>query len=217
MQDKLTNLNTRRAIRLFVDSRTGTSDLFVNGVLIAHIGQDAGERLKPEEYTIHFQPYPMNTGPCVLSNLWVGPWAGDLPRAGSPADATTALNNGDAAPGLPKGMHDGKLAMEGDLGAFDIPLEKVQEVDFGGAMLPEQAAGRLRLADGTAVNVGEFHWDGLTLRAHSATLGDLRLPAGTVEDLIYDPSPVHPPMYPDPKTVAQKYHTNQNAAPIIRP
>jgi hypothetical protein len=189
--EKLPDVDTRRAVRLFVDTKAGTTDLFVNGVLIARTGQQTGERLAPGKYTVHFQPYPNQGGPCVLSNLWVGPWTGELPRGGAVAGATTALSNGDAAPGTPKGMHDGKLAMEGDIGAFEIPVEKVQEVDFGGNMSPEQAPTRLRFGDGTVVNVDRFAWDGQVLSAHSPTLGDLRLPSGVINEIIFNPPTPH--------------------------
>ena len=203
LQEKLPDLETRRAIRLFVDTKAGTGDLFVNGVLVARTGQQAGERLTPGKYMVHFQPYPNQGGPCVLSNLWIGPWTGELPHGDAATEGTTALSNGDAAPGTPKAIQDGKLAMEGEVGAFEIPVEKVQEVDFGGKMSSEPTPTRLRFADGTVVNVDQFQWDGQGLTAHSPTLGDLRLPAGVIHEIIFNPPAPHTFTLPEPPKTAR--------------
>jgi hypothetical protein len=136
---------------------------------------------------VQFQPGADGGLPTVFSNLWIGPWSGELPRAGGVADATTALTNGDVAPGVPQAMHEGKFSLETELGALEVPLENVVAVEFGGKLLPERAAARIRLADGTAVNVDAFNWDGRELTAHSATLGDLHLPGGVASELIFDP------------------------------
>jgi hypothetical protein len=64
-------------------------------------------------------------------------------------------------------------------------------VDFGGVPDQPRPAARLRLADDTIVNVDSFQWDGREWTAHSATLGDLRLPTAAVRELIYDPAPPH--------------------------
>jgi hypothetical protein len=119
------------------------------------------------------------------------------------------------APSAPLKMQDGKYVVESEAGPLDLPLEKVQAVEFGGVMAPEQAAGRIRLADGDAVNVDSFRWDGKELAAHSAILGDLHLAAGVVSELIFDPTPVRPPRTPLAKKLAQKDKTD--AAPETAP
>jgi hypothetical protein len=117
---------------------------------------------------------------------------------------TTALSNGDVAPGTPKCLREGKLAIDSELGELSFPLEKTLALDFGGAMEAMRAPARLRLADGTTVNVDAFRWEGAELTAHSGTLGDLRLPAESVHEIVYDPAPPQPPMAVMPRALAQK-------------
>lgn len=220
LQDKLGELNSRRALRLFVNTKTGTCDIAVNGVLFAHLGQDAGDRLLKSQYSVRIQPYPIAGGPyaggasCILSNIWIGPWSGELPHAATTDAATTALVNGDAAAGLPKAMHDGKLTIESDLGELDLPFEKALAIDFGGPLEPRHAAARIRLADGTAINVDQFNWNGMQLVAHSPVLGDLRLPANAASELIFDPAPARAPLPVDTKKVAQKIQNN-GIVPVV--
>ncbi|HEY3897032.1 MAG TPA: hypothetical protein VGM54_00360 [Chthoniobacter sp.] len=211
LQEKLTDLETRRAIRLFVDTKAGTCDLYVNGVLIVRTGQQAGERITPGKYTVHFQPYPNPGRPCVLSNLWIGPWSGELPKSETSPDATTTLSNGDATSGTPKTIRDGKLALDGEVGALEIPIEKIQEVDFGGKISTQPATTRLRFTDGTVMNMDQFHWDSQGLAGHSPTLGDLRLPSGVINEIIFHPTAPHAPIVPDAKKAANRDHATPAA------
>ena len=204
LSEKLGNANSQRDLRLFVDTRTGTSDLVINGVHIIRLGQDEVERLPPAQYTAKIQPYPNQGMSSVFSNIWMGPWNGELPSSAKAADESTALSNGDLAKGAPMAMHDGKFTIDSDLGELDIPVEKALAVDFGGAVDGQKIAARFRLGDGTVLNVDRFHWDGQELTAHSPTLGDLRLPGGVVSELIYDPSPVHAPTPVGANKLAQK-------------
>ena len=189
---------------MFVDRKAGTADFLLNGALVARTGQNAGERLPGIGEVVSISVSQQEDSAVVLSNLWVGPWTGELPRAGEGTPAATALTNGDAAPDVPDKWRDGKFTIETAAGPLELPLEKVQAVEFGGVMTPEKAAGRIRLADGCAVNVDGFRWDGKELAAHSAILGDLRLAAGVVSELIFDPAPARPPRTPVAKKLAQK-------------
>jgi hypothetical protein len=215
-QEKLGNDNMRRAVRLFVDTRTGTCDILMNGVHLARVGSDDSERLLKAQYTARIAPYPNQGAPSIFSNLWIGPWNGELPRPNDLAEGATSLDNGDVAPGTPKTMHDGKLTIDSILGELDLPMEKALAVDFGGAMDTPPSPARVRLADGTAVNVERFQWDGHELTAHSAAFGDLRLPAEAVHELIYDPALPHPPAAPPPKKVAQKDPAKDNDPALLR-
>src|SRR5205823_1999528 len=122
------------------------------------------------------------------------PWNGELPRTETEAAGSTALANGDVAPGIPKCFQQGKLSVDSELGELNFPLERALALDFGGPMEIKPAPARLRLGDGTTVNVDAFRWDGNELTAHSTTWGDLRLPAGVVQQIIYDPAQPRPPM-----------------------
>jgi len=191
-------------VRLFVDTRAGTCDFFINGVAVAHVGKDPGERLTKSDYTFRLQPYSSGGIPSILSNVWIGPWSGELPQPAAAAAPSTALVNGDVAPGAPKAMHDGQWTLDSELGGLDFPAEKMLAVDFGGEMHPEHTAARLRLVDGTTINVDGFHWKDRELTAHSAILGDMRLPLGAVAELVYDPPLPHVPMTPESAELVQK-------------
>ncbi len=204
LRDKLPEAGSRLALRVFVDRKAGTADFLLNGALVARIGQIAGERLPGIGEIVSISASQQEESAVVLSNLWVGPWSGELPRAGEGTPAATALSNGDAAPDVPDKWQDGKFTVETAAGPLELPLEKVQALEFGGVMTPEKAAGRIRLADGCAMSVDGFRWDGKELAAHSAILGDLRLGAGVVSELIFDPAPAHPPRTPVAKKLAQK-------------
>ncbi|HSI10563.1 MAG TPA: hypothetical protein VK961_00905 [Chthoniobacter sp.] len=202
LQEKLGVNNTHRAMRLFVDTKAGTCDFVINGVHLARLGAEKSERLQKAQYTARLVPYPNQTS--VFSNLWLGPWNGELPISETEPAGTTALANGDVAPGIPKCLREGRLAIDSELGELSFPLEKTLALDFGGAMEARRAPARLRLADGTTINVETFQWEGAELTAHSGTLGDLRLPADTIQEIIFDPAPPQPPMAVLPKALAQK-------------
>ena len=205
LRDKIPDASSRQALRVFVDRKAGTADFYLNGALVARTGQLANERLPGlgEVVSITANPNQAESA-MILSNLWVGPWDGELPRPGEGVPPVTALANGDVAPSAPAKVRDGKFIVESEADSLELPVEKVQAVEFGGVMAPEHAAARVRLADGCAVNVDSFHWDGKNLAAHSATLGDLRLAAGAVSELIFDPAPVRAPRMPVAKKLAQK-------------
>lgn len=203
-RDKLPEATTRLALRLFVDTKAGRTEMYINGVPIASTGRTPADRMSGPCGVVSFQSYANGGAPVVFSNLWIGPWTGELPRVGAEPGAITALANGDATPGAPKELRDGQLSLETELGPLDLALEKVHSVDFGAAAQPEKAAARLRLVDGGAIHVSSFRWDGQEITAHSAVLGDLRLPVKAVSELIYDPAPIRAPVVAAAKKLAQK-------------
>ena len=205
LRDKFPEASTRMALRVFVDRKLGTTAFYLNGALILRTGQQVSERLPGLGETVGITASPnQNDSLTILSNLWIGPWNGELPRPGEGVPPLTALANGDSAPSAPARMQDGKFTVESEAGPLELPLEKVQAVEFGGVMEPVKAAARIRLADGCMVHVDGFRWDGKNLAAHSAILGDLCLAAGAVGELIFDPAPVRAPRMPLAKKLAQK-------------
>jgi len=188
----------RHALRLFVDTQNGTSDVMVNGVHVVHLGRDANERLPKSDYHLRFQPYPL-AGSITFSDLWLGPWNGELPKPGDPARATTTLTNGDVVPAISNTIRDGKFAVDSDFGELAIPVEKILVMDFGGSVDSTPAPGRIRLADGAVLNAGDFRWDAQGLNVQSPTFGELHLPASAVVELVYAPAPAHAPIVVDPK------------------
>ena len=214
VREKIPDASSRLALRVFVDRKAGTADFFLNGALVTRIGQQANERLPGLGEIVSVSASEQGEMASILSNLWIGPWNGELPRIGAGVPGATALTNGDAAPGAPEKWHDGKFVVETAAGLLELAQEKVQAVEFGGAMAPERAAARIRLADGCAVNVDAFRWDGKELAAHSATFGELRLSAGLVSELIFDPAPVRAPRGPVAKKFAQKDQPAAASEPV---
>ena len=208
LQEKLGDSNARRALRLFVDTKAGTCDVVVNGMHLARLGQDASERLLKSQYSVRIAPYPGQGTSTILSNLWIGPWNGDLPESTPVVGGSTALANGDLIAGVPKAMHDGRFTIESELGEIDLPVEKALAVDFGGTIDAQRSPARVRLVDGATLNVDAFHWDGHELVAHSSVLGEVRLPAEAVHELIFDPPLPRPPANVAVKGTAQQNPQN---------
>ena len=204
IRDKVPDASSRLGLRVFVDRNAGTADFFLNGALVTRVGQLANERLPGLGEVVSVSASQQEDSPSILSHLWIGPWNGELPRVGDSAPSVTALTNGDAAPAAPDRWLNGKFLVETAAGPLELPQEKVQAVEFGGVMAPEKASGRIRLADGCTLSVDSFRWDGRELTAHSTALGDLRLPAAAVSELIFNPSPIRPPRTPMAKKLAQK-------------
>jgi len=204
---KVPDASSRLALRVFVDRKAGTADFFLNGALVARVGQLPAERLPGMGEVVSVSASQQEDSTSILSNLWIGPWNGELPREGEGAPAATALTNGDAAPATPERWEDGKFLVVTAAGTLELPLEKVQAVEFGGVMTIEKVGGRLRLADGSTLSVNSFRWDGRELTAHSVMLGELRLPAAALNELIFNPSPIRPPRTPVAKKLAQKVDT----------
>ncbi len=212
LRGKIPDPGSRLAVRIFVDRRAGTADIFLNGAPAARVGQQANERLPGFGELVSINAGQQDETTSILSGLWLGPWNGELPRTGDGVPAAVALSNGDAAPGTPVKAMDGKFFVETEAGPFELPMEKVQAVEFGGLMTPEKAPARLRLADGGVLSVEAFRWDGRELTAQSATLGELRLPAAAVSELIFNPAPVRPPRTPPTKALVQKTQAKPDAA-----
>ncbi len=184
-------ISSRINIRAFVDSRLGIVDFFVNGTFINRTGQQRHERLPGLGKKLLLGAYPNNTLPVVFSQVAILPWNGETPQAGQVPSTTFA--NDDIATGANSGFRDGKFLIPSEVGLLEVAPEKVKFIEFGGAMEPQEARGRIRLVDGSMLSVDQFQWDGSELAAHSAILGDLRLPADALAELIYQPKPLRPP------------------------
>lgn len=191
---KVPEMTSRLSFRLFVDLKTGSSDVFVNGLHATHLGDAAAERFTKGEYALQLRSVPTGWVPNVFSNLWIGPWNGDLPSPDKVGVASTGLTNGDVLPAAPKEMRDGKWIVESDLGLLELPAEKIVAVDFGGAPNGQPVVARVRLLDGSTLNLDEFEWKDGELVAHSVLLGNFHLPIEKVAELVYDPALPSVPM-----------------------
>jgi hypothetical protein len=194
LRGKVPDAGSRVALRAFVDRKAGVATFYMNGAQVARVGKAVNEDMPGIGEVISIDPGQQEDTTAILADIWIGPWSGELP--GEENKGTVALTNGDAAPGLPSKWQDGKFAVETEVGEFELPLEKVQFIEFGGALKPEKAPARIRTTDGAAVTVDALRWDGQEVTAHSAALGDLRLPATAVTELVFNPTPVKPPGLP---------------------
>ncbi|MDB6152360.1 MAG: hypothetical protein JWL90_813 [Chthoniobacteraceae bacterium] len=202
LKNKVPTVPSRMSIRIVANARTGIMDIYVNGVAAVKIGQQLSERLPGLGRTMLLGGFPNSSNSLVISNVRIDSWNGEIPLSESVA-ATTFTNN-DVTSGAVSGFRDGKFAIESEIGMLQVPRENVKVIEFGGTMTSEQAKAKIRLADGSAISVDTFKWTGGELIAHSAILGDLRLPAEMVAELIYNPAPLHLPPVPAMKTPSQE-------------
>jgi hypothetical protein len=187
----------RVSVRLFVDNKLGTVDVFVNGVHRVKSGQNAKERVPGVAGRVHIGGYGHNMVPVVISEVWAGPWNGELPRPD--AVALVALSNGDVAEAVPTGLRNGKLLVDAGSGEMEVPLDRVDVIGFGGTPEPKAAPGRLRLFTGDAVSVESFKFEAGQLTARSPVFGEIRLPGEALRELVFDAAPARFPMVLDTK------------------
>jgi len=198
--DGIDPAKSRHLVRLFVDVTAATLDLFLDGKSAGHCDWKKARRKIGIPWTVSIQPVHDGSLPTILSHLWIGPWSGELPRPAPGAAVGTSLSNRDWLPGAPRAWHDGKWEIEGELGPMEFPDAKIVGFDFGTAPVEEQSAGRIRLRDGTTLNVDAWQYDGRELTAHHPFLGDLHVPAQAVAELIFSPASLSSPVVaPPPK------------------
>ncbi len=192
-QEKIKEPDLRRAIRLFVNTKTGICDVTLNGTFITRIGTERGERIPKANYRVTLAAIPGSTGPTMFTNLWLGPWNGQLPKTDGPATGQTTLANGDFISSVPKTIAEEKFTVDSDVGELNLPLEEALLIDFGGTVDPQDPVGQMRLKDGTLVNATDFQWDGRSLLLHNAILGEVSLAGEMVQEIIYIPALHRPP------------------------
>jgi len=190
---KLPAPSSRLSVRAFVDSPAGTVDVMLDGHMAVRLGHTTTTRVPGAGARFGFGSDTSSDAIPVISNVRFAPWNGEIPvEADMPK---ISLENGDTAAGAPSAMHGGKLTVESEVGPLDLPMEKVQMIDFGGTPHPMQAQARVHLRDGSTVHFDRFHWDGKELKAHSPLLGDVSLPRIALSEVIVHPPPVRfPPM-----------------------
>jgi len=188
---------------MFVDTKAGTADFMVDGVQIMRFGRQKGERAPGLGSQVSLSTYSMSGNTSMLSNVWLGPWNGEVPRFGEGVHGA-CLNNGDFAPGAIGGLLDGKLMVGDGAEGFEIPIERVSSIDFGGSPSATRAAARVRIADGTVLNLQDFRWDGATLRGESAAFGSIEVPAKNISELILSPAPARFPKLAEAKKLTKQ-------------
>ena len=210
---KFPSLSTRLSFRVFVNSVAGTADVLLNGVLVTRIGQQADERSPGINFTALFGGLGADGSPAILSNLWVGPWDGELPQADTAWHACTTLANGDASTNIPTVLEQGNYLLETEVGPVRMPAASVSAIAFGGKPEHGHCAARLRLVDGSVVHVSSFECRDRALTSRSEIFADLHLPLESVAEIILDPAPAREPPGPPPKKPAPGPGPTGAAAP----
>ncbi|MEK0452029.1 MAG: hypothetical protein RL088_4297 [Verrucomicrobiota bacterium] len=206
--------SSQRSVRLLVDREKGTLAVLMDGVLLKKLGTRKEDTFVNLGHTISFSSYSGYSA-TKLSNFWIGPWNGEMPGTGATDGGAIALANGDVAAGKVLGLRDGKMAVETDVGEFELPMDRIAGVEFGGAPSPAKAAGRIRLKDGSIFHVDEFRWEAGALTAKSAALGDLKFAAADVSELILAPQPIRFPTAPSSPKAEEKPKPAEAAAPAV--
>jgi hypothetical protein len=186
LRDKSGKPTKRRDVRFFVDAEKGSVAVMLNGTIIKKLGGRKEEGVVGVGHTLSFSSYG-GYSPTKLSNIWLGPWSGEIPDAEKAPSPTIALTNGDSSAGRVLSVRDGSVKVETEVGEFELPFERIGGIGFGGEPYFSKAAGRIRLRDGAVIHADEFRWEGESLAAKSATLGSMTFSADDVAELIIAP------------------------------
>jgi len=218
LADKLPDASSRVNVRVFVNSRTGTADFYLDGVPVAQIGHHTDEHLPKVGARIDLQPYAGSNDPMIFSDIRIGPWDGELPAPGV-AKPEVMLTNGDTTEGSLKAIGTGKVVVDSEIGPIDLPEDKVAAIRFGGERKSAPVAARIRLRNGSMIQADAFQWDGDELTAHSAAMGELKISHADVSELILSPAPTRLPSPITAKPVLKKessaaQHRAQVAVPF---
>jgi len=211
--EKMKHLSTRLSFRIFVNSVLGTADIMLNGVLVARVGQQTNERAPGADQAVQLGGFSYDGQPMIFSNLWIGPWDGELPRPETAGHASTGLANGDVTAGVPSALQDGKYLLETEVGPLRLPVSSVNAIAFGGESAPTRSAARLRLLDGSIVHLAGYECRDGALAGHSDLFGDLHVPFESIAEIVFNPEPLRAPLGPAPKKPAPPAADSAGAGP----
>jgi hypothetical protein len=124
--------------------------------------------------------------PCTFSNLWAGPWNGQLPgSAPAAAGDVVLLANGDEAGGTVSLATPTAVKLESEVGAIDLPVARLTMIEFGALLAPRPDAMRLRLVDRGALTVTAYRVENDTVICQSEVAGELKLPLAAVQEIVF--------------------------------
>lgn len=187
----------RISVRVFVDKKAGTVDIYTDGVLRTKIGQVPKERIPQIGGFVAIDAYSESGWPVVLSNLWAGPWVGELPDPGIVPEVT--LTNGDRGEGQLREFKQGVLGIEMLGTEIELPANRVKSFSFAGEPDTSVSAGRVRLRSGESISLKSFKLENGKLTSQTAALGSIELPADSIRELVFDPAAVRFPKLQDPR------------------
>jgi hypothetical protein len=79
------------------------------------------------------------------------------------------------------------LKVSADVGALDLPLERITMIDFGGAPPARTVGTRLHLAEAGVLTVHAYRVEKDSVTCQSDVAGNLNLPLGSLRELVFPP------------------------------
>ena len=198
--DKSETPNGPRRFRLLADRKTGQIAMFVNGKLAGQYSPRVGKPSPKRGRNVVFMPQGM---PLTVSNIWIAPWVGTIPRmpgkqpAAQPDEApkpagpepppsdVISLANGDETPGTVEGATPEELRLRCEAGDVEFPLSRALMVEFAGAPVPPVPGIHLRLAGGGLLTVQSFKLADGAVSCRNALLGDLSFPVSALAEIAF--------------------------------
>jgi hypothetical protein len=177
-----------RRVRLFADRPTGRVTFMVDGVVLGQIGPKVadGQRNLGRGFMIS----PQANMAFKVSDLWVGPWNGVVPgKADANSPETVALANGDEVQGKAELATPTTLKVTSDVGALELPMERLTMIDLGGAPVERRAGTRVHLAGQGTLTVSAWKLEGGMLTGRSEVIGDVKVPLKAVQEIVFATAP----------------------------
>ncbi len=178
----------QRHIRLLADRPSGMIAIIVDGVLITQIGSKPGE--DPRYLGRGLMLIPQASMPCTFSNLWVGPWNGQIPGKTlrpEPSHETVVFANGDEARGTVRTVTPTAVVFDSEAGTLDLSVERLTMIDFRGEFIAGQPGTRLRLRGFGALSVSSYRIENGKVTCQSEVAGKLTLPLAAVQEVVFSP------------------------------
>ena len=176
----------QRQVRFLADRGTGRLVIVVDGVVVGQVNPKTADG--PRNLGRGVMIVPQANVPCRFSDIWVGPWNGQIPKkTGGPDNAqeTIVLTNGDEAQGTVEMATPTSLKLASELGPLELPVERVTMADFGGAPIERPPATRLQLNGLGSLSVKQWRVEEGTMILQSTIAGELRLPLNRVQEIVF--------------------------------
>jgi hypothetical protein len=187
--DKLKPNTNHRHIQLLANRDTGQLTVFVDGVLVTRFGSKSAANPRKLGRGIMLSPQPGLSG--SFSNIWVGPWSGQMPADMVPADPnpeSVTLNNGDETEGAVELATPNSVRLTSDIGPLDLPVDRLTMIDFGGPS-PESTPGtKLHLTGLGTLTVTACRIEEGAVHCKSEAVGDLNLPLAALREIVFPDS-----------------------------
>jgi len=188
LHEKMNQTGARLSLRIFVDKTRRTMAFFLDGKLVTEVGRNPDQKLPPLDLVHQIKASLTNGYPVIVSGASILPWDGDLDIAHKGAAGRTLLRNGDLLD-PPKEIRSGICVTEGDLGRLELPIEKVDVVEFGGAGPQPVAPFHLRLLDGSVVHLDHCRLDGAAVAGQSSVFGEIKITVRAIAELVFASEP----------------------------